>query len=273
MHEVASPDALRESLEGLPRPISIVPLTFDLHEGHLTLVRRARIESSSVVVSMFDSIRFGPKGLFARYPSSPELDRALLRSLGVDLLFAAGDFPMLNNGMVDIHDSIQCCESDRHPLHFQNVANFMGWLFSIAQPCRAYLGEKDFEQIQLVRRLATRFCPQLTIIACPTVREADGLALSSTNKHLCENDRSRANALYLGLRAAQELLSHGCHDSAALQSAILTGLDLHGLVPDYAVVVDAATLAPVDCVGEPARALAAAYLGLVRLVDNVPLIP
>ena len=249
-----------------------------LHEGHLSLARRARAENATVVLSLFvNPTQFGPSEDYARYPRAPERDSALAEAAGVDLLFAPSVEEMYPPGAatwVEVEGLTRRWEGERRPGHFRGVATIVLKLFLAARPARAYFGEKDYQQLLVVRRLAADLLPELTIVGCPTVREPDGLALSSRNAYLTFEERPRALALYRSLTQAQALLAAGERAGATLEAAMIAELAAHaGVAADYAAVVDAATLEPLPRVDREARALVAARLGRVRLIDNAPLLP
>jgi pantoate--beta-alanine ligase len=174
---------------------------------------------------------------------------------------------------VEVEGVGRCWEGEARPGHFRGVATIVLKLFLAARPDRAYFGEKDYQQLQIVRRLAADFLPELTVVGCPTVREPDGLALSSRNVYLSATDRQRALALSHALRRAQTLLAAGERDGAALEAAMRAELLAQpGVEVDYAVVVDARTLESLARVDREARALVAAQVGPVRLIDNAPLL-
>ncbi len=278
MHEVATVAALRAAVATAPRPVGLVPTMGYLHEGHLSLLRRARAENATVVMTLFvNPTQFGPNEDFSRYPRDPERDRSLAAAAGVDLLFAPSVEEMYPPGAatwVEVEGLSERWEGAHRPGHFRGVATVVLKLFLAARADRAYFGEKDYQQLQVVRRLAADLVPELTVVGCPTVREPDGLALSSRNVYLNAADRARALALHRALDRAQALLAGGERDGAALEAAMRVELIAPpGVDVDYAAVVDAATLEPLARVEREARALVAARVGPVRLIDNAPLRP
>jgi len=278
MREVATIAALHAALAEAPAPVGLVPTMGYLHEGHLSLLRRARAENATVVMTLFvNPTQFGPNEDFARYPRDVERDRALAAEAGVDLLFAPSVEEMYPPGAaswVEVEGVGRRWEGEARPGHFRGVATIVLKLFLAARPDRAYFGEKDYQQLQVVRRLAADFLPELAIVGCPTVREPDGLALSSRNVYLGPADRQRALALSHALHRAQALLGAGERDGAALEAAMRAELLAQpGVEVDYAAVVDPCTLEPLARVDREARALVAARVGPVRLIDNAPLLP
>ncbi len=278
MDEVVSVAELRAALAARPGSIGLVPTMGYLHEGHLSLARRARAENATVVLSVFvNPTQFGPTEDFARYPRDLARDRALAREAGVDLLWVPRVEDVYPPGpavWVEVEDLTRRWEGERRPGHFRGVASVVLRLFLAVRPQRAYFGEKDYQQLLVVRRLAEALLTGIEIVGCPTVREPDGLALSSRNAYLGPADRARALALYRALTRAQALLDAGERAGPALEAAMLAELTAHpGVTPDYAAVVDPTTLEPLARVETEARALVAARVAGVRLIDNLPLVP
>lgn len=282
--------ALRAARAGLAGPVGFVPTMGALHDGHLSLIRRARAENAAVVISVFvNPAQFGPHEDLARYPRALERDLGLAAHEGVDLTFAPRTEEIYAQGFatyVEVEGLTRRWEGERRPGHFRGVATVVHRLFLLVQPDRAYFGEKDYQQLVVVRRLATDFpvpppspsprpldptAQRLEVIACPTVRDPDGLALSSRNAHLGPDDRRRATALWRALRRAQQLLAEGERRGAALEQAMTRELEASGARADYVAVVDPQTLEPVATVEREARALVAAYVGCTRLIDNAAL--
>ncbi len=275
MRIVETRDDLRTARSGLPEPVGVVPTMGYLHEGHAALIRRARDQCASVIVTLFVNPRqFGPNEDFARYPRDFARDRALCESLGVDLLYAPSVDEVYPPGFatsVDVSGLSEQWEGAHRPGHFRGVATVVAKLLIGTRADRAYFGEKDYQQLQVVKRLVLDLEIPTAIVPCPTVREADGLALSSRNAYLTPDDRPRATALYRGLMAARSALAGGERDARRLAASISQTVVSAGLTLDYAAVVDPTTLAPLDRVDRPARALVAARLGRVRLIDNLEL--
>jgi pantoate--beta-alanine ligase len=278
MEEVVSIAALRAALANRPAPVGFVPTMGYLHEGHLSLARRARAENATVVLSVFvNPTQFGPHEDYAQYPRDLARDRALAAEVGVDVLFVPTVEEMYPPGWatwVEVEGVSRRWEGERRPGHFRGVATIVLKLFLAVRPTRAYFGEKDYQQLLVVRRLAADLPLDLEIVGCPTVREPDGLALSSRNTYLDPPARAQAVALSRALARAQALLSAGERRGPALEAAMQAELAAYPQVRvDYAAVVDAATLEPLPYIDREARALIAAYVGSVRLIDNAPLLP
>ncbi len=258
--------------------IALVPTMGALHDGHLTLVRQARRHADAVAVSIFVNPRqFGPNEDLDAYPRRMAADSALLEAEGVELLWAPGVEAMYPQGfatnvsVTGVSDGL--CGADR-PGHFDGVATVVLKLFNQVRPDVALFGEKDWQQLAVIRRMARDLDliqPQVdAIIGVPTVREADGLALSSRNQYLSPETRARAAALPLAMREAIAAIAAG-----SAMSPTLAAFEAHLLQAgfdsvDYATVADAVTLAPLDAVGTaPARLLVAARIGGTRLIDNM----
>ncbi len=253
--------------------VAFVPTMGNLHEGHLTLVRRAREVASRVVVSIFvNPLQFGPGEDFERYPRTLAADRMALEGVSADLLFLPAETEMYPNGrdactQVEVPglSGILCGAS--RPGHFRGVATVVTKLLNIVQPDVALFGEKDYQQLLVIRRLAADLDLPVAIAGVPTCREADGLAMSSRNGYLSAEERARAPSLNRTLRQIAERLAAGEGDYNALEQAGKEALLAAGLRPDY-LAIRAADL------GEPARGkplvvLGAAWLGSTRLIDNV----
>jgi len=267
---------LRAVLAARPEPVGLVPTMGYLHEGHVSLARRARAENATVVLSLFvNPTQFGPNEDYARYPRDLEHDRAVAAAAGVDVLWvpAVEDvYPPGAQTWVEVEALSRRWEGERRPGHFRGVATVVLKLFLAARPTRAYFGEKDYQQLLVVRQMAADLLSGVEVVACPTVREPDGLALSSRNAYLAPAERAEAVALFEALSRARTLLAAGERDGATLEAAMRAALDAHsGVEPDYAAVVDAATLEPLPTIDRPARALVAARVGGVRLIDNCAL--
>jgi pantoate--beta-alanine ligase len=250
------------------RDIGLVPTMGALHAGHLSLVSRAREESARVVVSVFvNPIQFGPGEDLGRYPLSPERDAELLRQSGVDAIYApsaASMYPEAASTRVTVRGLSDRLEGASRPGHFEGVATVVTKLFSATEPDRAYFGQKDAQQVAVVRRLALDLDVGVEIRVCPTVREADGLALSSRNAYLGPEERQAAVCLSEALRRAADAYGAGERDPARLQSRLHLVLAREPLARvDYAEVVDPETFSPPGSL-----AVLAVWIGKTRLIDN-----
>lgn len=266
---------LRAARSSLTSPVALVPTMGALHAGHESLLKRARDESATVVASIFvNPLQFGSTDDLARYPRTPEDDAALLERMSCDVLFApAVDemYPPGSQARVDPGDLATHLEGASRPGHFAGVATVVLKLFSLASPDRAYFGEKDAQQLAVVRRMVRDFDLPIDIVACPTVRESDGLAISSRNRRLSDTERRDAVGLSRALRFIVEALERGATDIGAVLRA--AAAELGELKKDYLAVVDPADFIPLDAAPRHGDLLAvgAAYCGTTRLIDNMKL--
>jgi pantoate--beta-alanine ligase len=257
------------------KTIGFVPTMGAFHDGHASLIRRARDERDVVVVSIFvNPLQFGDAGDLAAYPRDEERDLAIAERLGVDLVFAPSTDEMYPDGppavTVDPGPFAERFEGISRPGHLRGVATVVSKLFHAVGPCRAYFGEKDAQQLALVRRIVADLSFPVEIVPCPTVRESDGLAMSSRNSRLTPKQREAAGCLFLALSEAAELARAGESDAAKLVAAMAREI---GATPearlDYAAVVDERTFEEVREIDGPARAIVAARFGETRLIDNL----
>lgn len=249
-----------------------------LHEGHLSLVRRARADNDTVVVSIFvNPTQFGPSEDYARYPRDPDRDLALLRDLGTDVVFMPPVEEMYPEGFdtyVQVEKLSQVLEGASRPGHFRGVATVVTKLFNIVQPHRAYFGQKDAQQLAVIRRLTRDLDLPVEVVGLPTVREPDGLAMSSRNAYLSPEERKAAPVLYRSLEAAQELWRSGVRDVSLIRQRMNEVLAAEPLARvDYVSVADAETLEELETVDRPALVSLAVRIGGTRLIDNVTLMP
>ncbi len=265
------------SLRSGSRRLALVPTMGSLHDGHLSLMREGRARADVVAASIFvNPTQFGPREDLARYPRDLEGDLAKCASAGVEAVFAPEPGAMYPPGYqtyVDVEAVSQGLCGERRPGHFRGVATIVAQLLGLFRPDVALFGEKDYQQLQVIRALNRDLHLGADIVGMPTIREPDGLALSSRNAYLSPAERARALALSRGLRAAEALLAGGQRTAQALTGAVrreLAGADLR---EDYVALADAETLRPLDTVapGQRARLLVAAFAGTTRLIDNWPL--
>lgn len=276
MEVIETVAALRAWRRGLRGTLGLVPTMGYLHEGHLALVRRARAENDHVAVSIFvNPTQFGPGEDYATYPRDPERDLALLRQEGVAAVFLPSVEEMYPAGFstaVEVGGVTERLEGAARPGHFRGVATVVAKLLNQFQPDRAYFGQKDAQQVVVVRRMVRDLDIPVTIVVVPTVRDADGLALSSRNVYLAPEERRAALALSRGLFAAAAAHAAGERDAERLRALVRAHLAAEPLVrPEYVSLADAETLAELAVVDRPALLSLAARVGRVRLIDNVVL--
>ena len=256
--------------------IVLVPTMGFLHEGHASLMREGRRRGELLVTSIFvNPTQFGAGDDFDCYPRDLERDCALAAAAGVDLIFAptAGEmYPVGYQTWVDVEKiSLPLCGASR-PGHFRGVTTVVTKLFNAVLPHLALFGRKDFQQLAVITRMARDLCYPIEIIPVPTVRESDGLALSSRNRYLNPSERTQATCLWNALNTAKDLVASGERRVASLQAGLRRTLQLVPAIRlDYAEIVSAETLEPVNDVNSGDIALIAAYLGQTRLIDNLRL--
>jgi pantoate--beta-alanine ligase len=266
----------RARLEG--RTIGLVSTMGALHAGHLSLVAASRARCDLTVVSVFvNPTQFGPGEDFESYPRDLDADAELLEAGGADVVFAPGAAVMYPEGAVTRIDpgplATMWCGASR-PGHFAGAATVVTKLLNIVGPDVAFFGEKDFQQLRIIRRVASDLDIPAHIVGCPIVREADGLALSSRNRYLTAEDRAHALVLSRALTEVRALVDAGETNAALLQNLLVEKIAFEpGVELDYAAVVDAHTLMPVSVLAREGRALVAARVGSTRLIDNVALVP
>jgi pantoate--beta-alanine ligase len=270
--------ALLDAARATGRTVGLVPTMGALHDGHISLIARAHKECDVVAVSIFvNPLQFGDPEDIAKYPRTLERDLTECAEAGAHIVFAPTipemypSWPDPPATAVTVGGVSDKWEGASRPGHFDGVATVVAKLFAIAGPCRAYFGLKDFQQLAVVRRMASDLCIPVDIVGCPTVREPDGLARSSRNVRLSETERVAAQTLSRALAAGRAAIATGERDGAAVHTAMRAVVDHEPLVDlDYAVAVDVATLDEVTTIVDPAavRLLIAATVGPVRLIDN-----
>jgi pantoate--beta-alanine ligase len=267
---------LRDALHDCPRPIGLVPTMGWLHDGHRTLMGRARALDATTVVTIFVNPRqFNRADDFMQYPRNEARDLAICESEGVEVVFApdtAEVYPPGFDTMVTVGDVARPLEGAARPGHFDGVATVVAILFDLVGADHAYFGQKDAQQIMVIRRMARDLAIATEVIACPTVREPDGLALSSRNVHLSPAERAAAPVLHRALLAARQRWEAGERSGDALRDAMRETLTREPLADvDYVSVADGTTLAELDRVDGPALLSLAVRFGTTRLIDNEPL--
>jgi pantoate--beta-alanine ligase len=254
--------------------VGFTPTMGYLHDGHGSLMRAARAANDLVVASIFvNPLQFAPDEDLASYPRDLRRDAELAERNGVDLIFAPPVDEMYPFGpvltSVSVADLSERWDGASRPTHFTGVATVVSKLFNIVGPCRAYFGEKDFQQLAVIRRMAADLSMPVEVVGCPIVREPDGLAMSSRNVYLSAEDRAAAVVLRRALDAGRDLAATGEDDPAAVVAAMTDVIaDEPRAELDYATAVDPDTLAVPDRLGPVARLLIAAHLGKTRLIDN-----
>jgi pantoate--beta-alanine ligase len=264
-------DGFRGLASGLDRPLGLVPTMGSLHDGHMSLVRRARAESATLAMSIFvNPTQFGPKEDYASYPRDMDADYARLEEAGVDLVLAPPTeemYPAVFTTRVDVGDLAERLEGASRPGHFVGVATVVTKLLSIVRPDTAYFGQKDAQQGMVIQRLNADLNLGARIVLCPTVREADGLALSSRNAALNADERRAATVLFRALSAA---VGMGIGDAEPIRRRMREIIETEPLAElDYVSIGDPQTLGELDTVTGPSLALVAVRIGKTRLIDNM----
>jgi pantoate--beta-alanine ligase len=266
-----------EAARGDGSLVGFVPTMGALHDGHLSLVSAARERNDVVAASIFvNPLQFGPAEDLSSYPRDLERDLLLLEKEGVDLVFAPGEDDMYPGGRpeitVDPGPLGDVLEGVSRPGHFRGVCTVVAKLFGIVGQCRAYFGEKDAQQLAVIERLVMDLDLPVEIVRCPTVREEDGLAMSSRNAYLSEDERAAATCLFESLARAAWLVEGGERDANVLKAEMAKRIGAEPLAQlDYVAVVDDATFTEVERLEGSARALVAARIGKTRLIDNLAL--
>jgi pantoate--beta-alanine ligase len=254
--------------------VGLVPTMGALHEGHLSLVDAARAECDLVVTSIFvNPTQFAPHEDFRRYPRDLERDRLLLGGRGCDLVFAPSDDEMYRPGhatFVDVGPIGDVLEGEFRPTHFRGVATIVLKLFQLAPADCAFFGRKDYQQSLVVRQMVADFNVSIEVRVCPIVREPDGLAMSSRNAFLTDDERRRATVLYRALQLAEQLVSQGEDDVAKVRQQMLREIaGAGGVEVQYIAFVNDGTVTPAERLAGPTTIALAAVVGKTRLIDNI----
>jgi len=270
---IAETRALRQKLSGT---VGFVPTMGYLHEGHLALVRWARRENSAVIVSIYvNPAQFGPREDFGAYPRDLDRDLELLQREGTDIVFVPLDeevYPPGFSSWVDVGKVTEKLEGASRPGHFRGVATIVATLFNIVQPTRAYFGQKDAQQVVVVKKMVADLNMDLEVVIVPTVRESDGLAMSSRNTYLSPKERQAATILFRALELAQRLRRGGEKDAGEIRRRMAALVQKERLAcVDYVSIADAETLEELNLLDRPAVASLAVRIGKTRLIDNMPL--
>lgn len=275
LHSVAELRHWLAAERGVGRSIALVPTMGNLHEGHLSLVHAAAARADRVVVSVFvNPLQFGPSEDYTRYPRTLDADAQHLAASGVDVLFAPPVEEVYPHGYppattVHVRGGLtHDLEGEFRPGHFEGVATVVAILFNLVHPDYAFFGEKDYQQLQVVRRMAGDLGMPVQVVGVPTLRDADGLALSSRNQYLTAEERQPAAALYRALNTVADGLRAGRRDFETLCAEQLPALQALGFRPQYLVVRNSG-LGPARAEARRYVVLAAAWLGATRLIDNL----
>jgi pantoate--beta-alanine ligase len=276
MQVLSSIEAVRAALAAVRTnggDIGFVPTMGYLHAGHMELVARARAENEIVVASIFvNPLQFGPTEDLTRYPRDLERDRTMLEKAGVDILFAPGVGDMYPHPMKTVVDVPELgCELEGavRPGHFAGVATVVSKLFNIVQPNNAYFGEKDYQQVVIIKRMADDLALPVRIVSVPTVRDADGLALSSRNVYLSEEERRAAVIIPRALDEAERLVAQGLSDPQVLEAKLVGFIGREPLAkPEVVAVRDASTLKHVAKIEDPVVVALFVRIGTTKLLDN-----
>lgn len=277
MEIIASPAEMQRWSERARRrseKIAFVPTMGFLHEGHLTLMREGRKRASILASSLFvNPTQFGPNEDFARYPRNFDGDCAMMRTVPVDVLFAPEPdamYPPGSQTFVEATDVTKGLCGDHRPGHFRGVTTVVAKLFNIVKPHIALFGEKDYQQLRAIERMVKDLNFDIEIVPVATVREADGLAMSSRNAYLKPDEREKALSLSRALKAAGECFKAGARDPQQLARAARAVLEsTSGVRLEYVEAVDAETLKPLATIDRPVVVAIAAYVGATRLIDNM----
>jgi pantoate--beta-alanine ligase len=274
VHEIKQAREIIKKLRNTGKTIGLVPTMGALHEGHLSLVSSCRRECDFVVVSIFvNPTQFGPSEDLAQYPRPFETDCQLCQEQGVDLIFAPSAeemYPQEQLVWVDVEKlGEHLCGASR-PGHFRGVCTVVAKLFNIITPDFAYFGQKDAQQLAIIKRMVRDLAVNLEIRSCPTVREPDGLARSSRNRYLNQNERKQALCLYQALKTAEQLVGSGENDAMVLTAAMKTVIrEQSSARIDYISIVDKELLQPIQKIDSPVLIALAVYIGSTRLIDNI----
>lgn len=276
MRFLSSIEALRAALAAAKAKggtVGFVPTMGYLHAGHMELVSRARAENEIVVASIFvNPLQFGPTEDLSRYPRDLERDRAMLETAGVDILFAPGVediYPRPMKTVVDVPELGCELEGAVRPGHFAGVATVVNKLFNIVQPRNAYFGEKDYQQVVIIKRMVDDLALPVRVVSVPTVRDADGLALSSRNVYLSEEERRAAVVVPRALDEAERLVAQGLTDPQVLEEKLVGFISREPLAkPEVVAVRDASTLQAIAKIEDPVVVALFVRVGTTKLLDN-----
>jgi pantoate--beta-alanine ligase len=272
--DIPEMQSLADALRREGKTIGFVPTMGFLHEGHVSLMRAARQSCDIVVASIFvNPTQFGPLEDFDRYPRDEDGDRRTCDAAGVDILFmprTSGMYPEKQTVFVIVEGISDVLEGAVRPGHFRGVATVVAKLFNIVKPHNAFFGQKDYQQCAVIRRMVKGLNMDIDVVVLPTVREPDGLAMSSRNTYLSADERRKAAVIHRALSAAEQLARTGTKEPEALKNRIQAVLrDEKGVEIDYIEVADHETLAPLSSVKDVMVLLVAVRIGSTRLIDNL----
>jgi len=258
----------------LKEPVGFVPTMGYLHEGHISLVRKAREENKSVVVSIYvNPTQFGPKEDLSKYPRDLDRDLAMLDKEGVNVVFFPSDKQMYPEGYdtwVTVENLTKPLEGDVRPTHFRGVTTIVTKLFNIVRPTNAYFGQKDAQQALVIKKMAADLNMNLKVVVCPTIREPDGLAMSSRNVYLSPEQRKAAPVLNKSLLLAKDLFTGGERNSTAIIAKMTALIQKEPIAKiDYISISDTETLAELKTINQSALVSMAVRFGNTRLIDNI----
>jgi pantoate--beta-alanine ligase len=276
MNIISSIEEMRRERDHLSAPVGFVPTMGYLHEGHLSLVRRARAENGNIVVSIFvNPTQFGPGEDLRSYPRDTERDLELLRNEHVDVIFcplACEMYPAGYSTWVTVEGLTQTLEAKKRPGHFRGVTTVCSKLFNLVRPARAYFGQKDAQQALVIKRMTADLNMGIEIMVLPTIREPDGLAMSSRNVYLNPDERKAATILFRSLQIAENLWRHGERKACAILGGMAALLKTEPLARvDYLSVADPSTLEEMTEISDAALVSLAVNIGRSRLIDNTVL--
>jgi len=253
------------------KTIGLVPTMGALHQGHISLINKARRENDLLVVSIFvNPLQFAPGEDYARYPRDEERDLSITGKAGADAVFTpdAGSFSEGEKTIISVPGMNKLLCGESRPTHFDGVTTVVAKLFNVTGANKAYFGEKDFQQLVIVKRMVSDLRIPVEVVGCPTIRESDGLAMSSRNRYLDADERIRGLSLRSGILEAQRMVKEGIREANKIEESVKKILNEANLTIDYVSICHPDTLNKIDHLDGPARILVAAKVGKTRLIDN-----
>ncbi len=253
------------------KTIGLVPTMGALHEGHISLIDKARKENDLLVVSIFiNPLQFSPGEDYDRYPRDEEGDLAITAKAGADAVFTpdAGSFSEGEKTIISVRGMNKLLCGESRPTHFDGVTTVVAKLFNVAAPSRAYFGEKDFQQLVIIKRMVADLRIPVEVVGCPIIRESDGLAVSSRNRYLDADERIRGLSLRRVILEAQRMVKEGIRETNKIEESVKKILNEANLTIDYVSICHPDTLSKIDYLDGPGRIFVAAKVGKTRLIDN-----